>query len=381
MRFGFHKAVLLAGAGAIMAPGVAAAQEARTLPGMIDSAAQTFELSVPAGSVMTIDVISTSDLDPVLSVTDAQSGEMLGADDDGGEGVNSRLRIPGGAKGREIMVEVSSFDAAYVAPGESYGGSFDLVLTTAAYTPPGPVTYGARVAGTVSVPEESVEYSFTASAGDMIEVALLSESELDPYLELRDASGEAIAFDDDGGSDVNALLRHTFDNPGTYTIAAMGFGGSTGDYTLRVNERRDPPAPQLPLQVIDLNDPATGTLGEAGVNDVLLPTSIDYQLSEAALRMIRNGGGRVTIRMDAAEGGDPDFGGTLDPVLEVGFDTPLGWAPALFDDDGGSGLNALLTLDLGALEDDPALLAMLRIRALGFGGTQGSYTLTITPGR
>lgn len=387
MRFGFHKAALLIGAAAIMVPAAASAQvnldsaqsDVRVFQGSVDGEASTFEVSVPADSTMQIDVIATSDLDPVVTVTDAATGEVIAEDDDGGGELNSRVRIRGNDTGRRIVISVDSFDATWVEAGETYGGSFDLRLSTSAYSAPvtRAVTYGARETGTIE--GEPNLFTFEARAGDMIEVALLSEGDLDPYLELKDANGETIAFNDDGGGSLNSLLVHTFEQAGTYTIAAMGFGDSTGDFTLRIREQRTATA-QLPLQVIGIGDQASGELSAPYVQSAILPSSIMYQLSDTAKAAIRAGNGQVTIRMNAVEGSDADFGGDVDPFVEVGFDTPLGFAVADSDDDGSGSLNALLPVDLGLLANQPALLDMLRIRVQGYGGSGGAYTLEITEG-
>lgn len=387
MRFGFHKTALLIGAAALLTPAAASAQvnldqaesDVRVFQGNVDGEAATYEVTVPASSVMQIDVLSTSDLDPIVTVTDAASGEVIAEDDDGGDELNSRVRIRGEENGRQIVIAVNSFDATWMEEGETYGGSFDLRLATSTYTAPvtRTVTYGARETG--SVQGEPNLFTFEAQAGDMIEVALLSEGELDPYLELRDASGETIAFDDDGGNGLNSLLRHTFDEAGPFTIAAMGYGESMGDFTLRVRERRTVMA-QLPLQVIGFDDQASGELAPQWDVGTDLPTSIMYQLSEEARAAIRSGNGQVTIRMNASGEGDPDFGGNIDPFVELGFDTPLGFAVATSDDDGSGTLDSLLPVDLGLLADHHGLLDMMRIRVQAYGGSGGAYTLTITQG-
>ncbi len=386
MRFAFHKSALLLGAAAIMAPAAATAQvnldaaesDVRVFQGNVTGEAVTYQVSIPADSIMQIDVIATSDLDPIVTVTDAASGEVIAEDDDGGGELNSRVRIRG-ESGRRIVISVDSFDATWVAAGETYGGTFDLRLSTSAFVAPQTrrVTYGSRETGSIN--GEPNLFTFQANAGDMIQVALLSEGELDPYLELQDTNGEAIAFDDDGGNGLNSLLTHVFDTAGTYTIAATGFAESTGEYTLRVRDRREAVA-QLPLQVIGIGDPATGELAAPYAPNASLPTSILYQLSDAAKAAIRRGNGEVTIRMNAVAGGDPDFGGEIDPYIEVGYDTPLGFAIATSDDDGSGSLNSMLPLDLGLIADQPALLDMLRIRVQGYGGSGGQYTLEITEG-
>ncbi|QZH74498.1 MAG: pre-peptidase C-terminal domain-containing protein [Erythrobacter sp.] len=386
MRFGITKTALLIGAAMIMMPATAMAQvnldaaesDVRVFQGNVQGEAVTYEVTVPAASIMQIDVISTSDLDPIVTVTDAATGDVIAEDDDSGGELNSRVRIRG-EEGRRIVISVDSFDATWVEAGETYGGSFDLRLSTSAFTAPQTraVTYGARETGSFN--GEPHLFTFRANAGDMIQVALLSEGSLDPYLELQDARGETIAFDDDGGNGLNSLITHVFDEAGTYTIAAQGYGESTGDYTLRIRERREAMA-QLPLQVIGIGDPATGELAAPYLTGTVMPSSILYQLSDAAKAAIRRGNGEVTIRMNAMEGGDPDFGGEIDPFIELGFDTPLGFAVTMSDDDGSGSLNSMLPVDLGLIADQPGLLDMLRIRVQGFGGSGGAYTLEITEG-
>lgn len=381
---------LLAGVSAVLAPPVLAqvrdldseASDVRTYQGRVDGEAAVFTVTIPADATMRIDVLSAGGLDPVVRVKDARSGELIAEDDDGGDGLNSRVSIAG-EQGRRITIEVDSFDAEFVEDGESYGGRFDLQLTTRAFVDVGvrPVTYGARETGTIMDEGDEHLFSFNAVAGQSIEVALLDEGGLDPYLTLRDPSGEDILSDDDGGMGLNSAMRHTFEDDGTYTIVASGFGASTGDYTLRVRDQRAAVGAQLPLQVIGLNDTASGELSSQwDEGNSLLPQYIDYQLSESAKAIIRAGNGEVTIRMNAGEGGDPDFGGNMDPNVMMGFDTPMGFAVVESDDDGGEGLNSMLPVDLGLLADDPGLLDMLRIRATAFGGSAGAYTISITEG-
>ncbi|MEE4315612.1 MAG: PPC domain-containing protein, partial [Erythrobacter sp.] len=313
-------------------------------------------------------------------VLDAR-GELIVEDDDGGDNLNSRVRLGAEERSRRITIEVDSFDAEW-AEGE-YGGSFDLRLQTNEFVAVATraVSYGARETGTL-MGEEHL-FTMQGRAGEPVEIALVATDDmLDPYLELRDPSGETIASDDDGGEGLNSLLRHTFPENGTYTISANGFGDSTGDYRLRVREQREVMA-QLPLQVIGIADEASGELAsswDSAGDDAMTPTHIDYQLSEAAQAAIRAGNGEVSIRMTASEAGDADFGGTIDPFVELGFDTPLGFAPVASDDDSGGELNALLAIDLGPIADEPGLLDMLRIRAQGYGGSAGAYTLVISEG-
>lgn len=388
MTFAIRKTALLLGAAALFLPAAAYAQlrdlgEARGAEQLFESTVEgkpaEFRLRIPADSQVQIDVMTTSELDPVVKVSDAVTGELIAEDDDSGGDLNSRVRIRG-VEARQVVIAVDGFNADWVEEGESYGGSFDLKLSTSAYVPvvARAISYGARETGQMQ--GEPHKFTFNASAGQMIEVALLAgEDGLDPYLQLEDAEGQLLAEDDDGGQDLNSLLSYIFDADGTYTIIASGLGESSGDYTLRMRESRAPVA-QLPLQVIGIGDQATGELGSPWVENSLMLSQIDYQLSDAAKSAIRRGKGAVTIRMNAIEGDDPDFSGSIDPYIEVGFETPLGFAVVETDDDGSGTLDAQLPIDLGLIADKPSLLDMLRIRVQGLDGSGGAYALSITEG-
>ncbi|MGB3796022.1 MAG: hypothetical protein WA957_06925, partial [Alteraurantiacibacter sp.] len=383
-------ALLLAGASILFAtPATAqirdldgAESDVRIFQGEVDSQASVFALTVPANTTLQIDAIARDGFDPLLRVLDA-SGELIAQDDDGGDNLNARTRIAAEDRSRRVTIEVDSFDAEWAEDEGGYRGSFDLRLSTSDYALPAirNVGFDARETGTLMGGEHL--FTMEGRAGQSVDMALVAiDSDLDPYLELRDESGETIAVDDDGGEGLNALVRHTFTHNGTYTIAASGLGDSEGDYRFRVRQQPQAAA-RLPLQVIGFDDEASGLLAamsdEAG-DASLVPAHIDYQLSDAAKSAIRAGTGDVSIRMSGNGAGDPDFGGQIDSYLEIGFDTPLGFAVVERDDDGAGDLDALLRVNLGVFADQPGLLDRLRIRAQGYGGTSGAYTLMVTQG-
>ncbi len=386
---------LFTSAAVLLAPALTNAQDVRDLDnessnvrsfaGSVGEEPVMFEVAIPAASAMRIDVITTSELDPKVKVTDAATGELLAEDDDSGGDLSSRVTVRG-EDGRRVRIEVSRFSYDGMEPGEGTGGTFDLRLTTMAHDPQSlrSVAYGSALGGTLLTGDRH-EFTFTGEAGKLLEVALLAseESGLDPYLELRDPAGEVIASNDDGGGSLNSVLRHVLQDGGDYTIVASAFGSSSGEYTLRVAEAREF-VTQAPVQVIGFADPAAGRLGEGYENGGIDPAFIDYQLSDAAIAAIVAGRGEVTIRMNADEGGASEFGGEvgtgLDPLIELGFDTPLGFAVVESDDDGsGTGLNAMLPIDLSSIAGDRELLSRLRVRAKAL-SAGGGYTLTITEG-
>lgn len=386
------KGIALAGVAMLSAQGSnAGAQEPRDLDsaqsdmrafaGRIESGPALFEVSVPPASALRIDAVSTSQLDPVLRVYDAASGELLAEDDDGGEELNARLMVRGGDSGRRIRIAVESFIYEEDAGGD--GGTFELRLTTLAHNPPEsrPLGWGQSLTDTLAGGSEHA-FGFAGEEGILLEVALVatdSESGFDPYLELRDEAGDVLASNDDGGDGLNAVLRHVMQGNTRYTIIASSYGDTGGDYTIRVAERREPIA-QVPLQLIGLGESAEGRLGAGYEEGGLAPNSITYRFDEAALAAIREGRGAVTIRLEAREGDDPDFPAALDPYLELGFDTPLGFAVVDADDDGAGDLDAMIPVDLSAIAATPQLLDRLRIRASAFGDSEGGYRLTVGEG-
>ena len=388
MRNMIRFATLLATASALVAPAAmaqvrdldSAVSDVRVFQGTVAGEPAVFTVTAPAQGSLQIDVIATGGMDPVVRVYEGRGNNLLAEDDDGGEGLNSRVVIRD-QNSRRIRIEVDSYDASWAEEGEAYGGSFDLRLSTSNCTSgaTGAITYGGSATGAVCG-EENL-YTFRGTAGQTLEVAMIaSDDELDPYLELRNAQGETVATNDDSNGTLNSRISHTFADSGTYTIVATGFGDSTGGYTLHVRGQRQVAA-QLPLQVIGLADEATGEVGSSwGSEEGLALTHIDYQLSDAAKAAIMAGNGEVTIRMTANADEDPVFGSALDPMVELGFETPLGFAVVDSDDDGAGDLNSLLPVDLGAIAGSPELLDMLRIRAQGFGGSAGAYTLVINEG-
>ena len=363
------------------------ASNVRSFTGTYDDAPVRFEVTVPANQALRIDAVATSDLDPVLRVYNAKTGELIVENDDGGDDLNSRATVSA-AEEMRLRIEVSSFAEA-ASDGSADGGfvsplTFDLRLTSLEFSPQSmrKVSWGAEETGQFFGGEEHL-FTFTGEEGLLLEVALVADSdignELDPYLVLRDANGQTLAEDDDGGGDLNSLLRYVMTGDETYTIVATGLGDSVGGYTLRVGPRREPVV-QAPLQVIAIGDQTAGRIGAGYENGDLDPASLLFQLSDSALAAIRGGAGEITVRMVAVESSDPDFANSLDPYLELGFDTPLGFAVVQSDDDGAGELNAMIPIDLSSIAQSSELLDALRIKVSGFGGSAGDFTVSVSAG-
>jgi len=100
---------------------------------------------------------------------------------------------------------------------------------------PGRIDYGAIVINEV-INVSGDSWTFSGNRGDEVVIILQRRDfNLDPYLELLNASGTFLIIDDDSGGNLNSYIRYTLTQNGIFTIRASGFNGSTGEYTLSLN--------------------------------------------------------------------------------------------------------------------------------------------------
>ena len=390
MILSLGKAALLAGAAAILVPAGAAAQDVRDLDtarsdvlifeGVVTTAPARFRYTMQPGTSLRIDVVpdESSELDPVVTVTDLATGDVLAEDDDSGGNLASRVRINTDQR-REIEIAVSSF--AFFS-GEETTGAFELQLRPSTYTPPQTelVGYGSETRGRVDAGETRY-YSISGTEGQLLEVAAVSRGDsLDPMLSLYQGSveDEPLASDDDGGEGTNSLLRTVLPATGTYTIAVSPYGSSEGAYTLRVAAPREYTI-QAPEQVLGLAERGSGYLGAGYEEGAIEPAMITYQLTPEAIAAIRAGTGEVTVNMTKPVIDDADFPSGIDPYLDLGFETPLGFASMMSNDDGGEELNARIAVNLGPVAEAGDWLERLRIRASSIGGG-GAFEIELVEG-
>jgi predicted Zn finger-like uncharacterized protein len=75
----------------------------------------------------------------------------------------------------------------------------------------------------------------------------------DAYLRLESAPGIQLAEDDDSGGNLDARIRFTPNQAGTFRVIATSLGGGFGEFTLAIHDTSVPePAPRLTLAKIDL---------------------------------------------------------------------------------------------------------------------------------
>ena len=197
-----------------------------------ESRADCYTFSGTAGDRVDISLTS-DDFDTYLYLLNAD-GDVVADDDDGGDGVNSRITSLELPSTETFVIEATSFSG-------SSTGNYTLVLTRFESATCTPISYGETVTGTLGLFDDESRnqtdsradcYTFSAVEGDRISVSLSSD-DFDTYVFLSDALGDVVASDDDGGDGINSrIVSFPAPSTGTFTIEATSYFGGTGTYSL-----------------------------------------------------------------------------------------------------------------------------------------------------
>lgn len=316
----------------------------------VELPAKTFQIKLTSGAKYRIDLIGP-DLDPVLAIQDG-TGKQLAFDDDGGEGLNSRLDF------------VAPADATYKFVCASLKGTGNITLTVkqtaTGKTGTGGGATGKEVKfeGQVADSDPTIKVGNKEFHGKLHEVKMAAgkkyqldmvkkDGSIDPLLFLQDKSGKILAVDDDGGGFPNARIIFQCVKDDTYKLFAAALTGE-GGYTLTIKEVA---LSATEAKVHEVN--AGGLKIEGKLNKDV--RSIIYQVKMEA-------GKTYVIDMIS-----PDQK-ALDPYLRLLDSSGKQLAE---DDDGGEGLNARITFSATAA-------GTYRIVATSFGKFgNGDFTLEV----
>lgn len=236
-----------------------------------------------------------------------------------------------------------------------------------------PLTPGAAQSGQLTHESQRITendyfmdlYTIAGEAGERVVISMQSD-EFDTYLEIgrmTDGTYTQYAYDDDGGDGLNSRLTFTFPETGEYVVRARTYGpDSTGSYTIEAGAPQPPAPPPTPIRI------RTGQTLEGSFSSDSPTYAMDSYsggMRHYALYSLRGRAGdtvTVTLRSE-------DF----DAYLEVGGDTPVGFAAAQSNDDGGGelGLNSRLSVTFAT-----AGTLVIRATTLGSGAT-GAYSLSV----
>jgi hypothetical protein len=318
-----------------------------------------FLLTQRAGEGLDLTVMPVSGSDPYLRVYDAVTDELLAENDDANGSLAANVRLYSEAA-RRLRVEVSG------AGGGAPAMRYDLVVRPSDYrpSPPRAIVPGETVTGVLQQQGEQL-FRFRAERGEQwgFFMGQGEESGVDPAVAVyagENVAGAVLGEDDDGGGGLNARLRFTAPSTGNYVARAYAVGSSEGGYTFTANQG---PPPEVRLEEVELGASVAGSLNSAAPEQF-------YRLGAASRTALAETPGALVIELRHADEGE------LDPVLEVGFDTPLGFSSLLSDDDGGGDSNA--RLEFNGADLTPEWLEALRIKAGAFGESTGEYELLVS---
>ncbi|MBN1965527.1 MAG: PPC domain-containing protein, partial [Anaerolineae bacterium] len=283
-----------------------------------------------AGQVVSIALnhTDTSSLDPLVELQGPDGDILTYSDDDGGN-LNSLINA--------FTLPV---DGTYTIIARSWSntttGEYTLTLSEGealAANTTGTIALDDIVTGNLALGLWD-EWSFSGQAGDVISIAILSD-DFDTTLTLQDESGNELAFDDDGGPDLNSMINgFTLPADGTYTIVVRSYANrGSGTYSLALASGETPveivpqvtpgPTPVVPPTAMP---PAGGGVIEPGqtINGTHMAGVED----------------RWTFTAQAGDVFSIALYGSFDTTMTIYH--PDG-SESDYNDDGGPGLNSMFT--------------------------------------
>ena len=284
------------------------------------------------------------------------------ADDDGGQGLNSRVEF--------LAPETGTY---YIDAGaySSRTGSYRLSVREVTDEHPAAVETAAAVAvgdsatGVVDYGTDTDWFAVSLVEGVHYRIHLEGASTGQGTLEdprlygIHDAAGNPVdgaGLDDDGGAGYNSRVNFTAPETGTYYIAAGAHAAHTGTFRLSVLEADEHPAGTDTTGVVAVGGSVRGEIDGPGDADwfvVELIQGEEYRIDLEGWRTVR---------------------GTLeDPLLLGIYDADGDLIDGTMNDDGGAGRNS--RLDFAAPETGTYYIA-----AGAYEDHVGTYTLAISTG-
>lgn len=200
------------------------------------------EVKLKKGTSYQLDLMSDS-FDAYMRLED-EAGREIAKDDDGGDRLNSRIKI------------TAEKDGAYKIFATTFnGGEGDYTLSVravgAANVVAGAVELPAPAAGKpaqhvgqlqMNDPADPVRqrpaklYTVELKAGKTYVIDLMS-AQFDCFLRLETADGKQLAQDDDGGEGLNSRIRFQCTTDGRYRLYAAALGVGQGQFNIVVTEQ------------------------------------------------------------------------------------------------------------------------------------------------
>jgi methionine-rich copper-binding protein CopC len=287
-----------------------------------------FRIQLEAGRTYQFDMIAPQNVpvDPYLVLYGGADVELIAYDDDSGPlPYDSRLYFTPSEDG---VYYLAAFDYAEATGSYTISSQLPLDDYRASTNTTGRVTVGAgAVVGAINVPTDRDMFAITLTAGVQVTIDLESIGLEDPYLTLFNSAGQALAYDDDTGSEFDSQITFTPATTGTYYLLAEDFDTGQGAYRVSAFQRN----------VINGSGGADNLNGTSGADTLV------------------GGNGNDVLR--GREGDDILEGGTgIDIARLAGFGQryllgPQGDGWVLVDDEGNEGRDLLYGIERLQFDD------------------------------
>jgi serralysin len=141
-------------------------------------------------------------------------------------------------RGELTAVAIDAVDRSAPTPlSEDPGPGGDSIAGDASTTATLQLDRGVN--GFINTAGDKDWYAIELTAGTFYQFSLKgvgTGANPDPLLELRDAAGNLVALDDDGGTGRDSLLQTNVEQSGTYYLSAGAYQNNTGEYRLSAKE-------------------------------------------------------------------------------------------------------------------------------------------------
>jgi len=170
-----------------------------------------------------------SNIDPYLELVD-QYGLPITSNDDGGQGLNSRIAT---------FLERGQYQIIASDLGDNDTGGFRLTIVGEGSDPIDgiPIEVGQTLDSHIASGEQQY-FVLELDSEETIQIDMLRDAagSIDPYLVLADQYGSEIEYNDDGGDGFNSRIRRTLE-AGRYTLIARDLGNRrSGPFQISVTE-------------------------------------------------------------------------------------------------------------------------------------------------
>ncbi len=310
-----------------------------------------FAVTLNAGTQYQLRASSAGLGDPLLTLRNSGGGFVTSNDDSGG-GLNSLITFTASSSGTFYLdvQDYGSGTGAYTVSATSLGQADDYAanLSTA-----GRASVGGSSTGRIETTGDHDWFAVTLNAGTQYQLRANSAGLGDPLLTLRDGGGGFVTSNDDGGGSLNSLITYTASTSGTYYLDVQDYGSGTGNYAVSVVAIGTSPgtddfaASTATTGRVTVGATSAGVIERSGDRDwfaVTLDAGTQY-----ALRANQSGGN-----------------GLSDPYLTL---RDGGGNSLRFDDDGGDGLNSLITFT-------PGTTGTYYLDVEHYGSGTGAYTVS-----